>query len=170
MKKSLSYLLPLAAFVLLAIIGIRWLNARNNKTGEIPLSAEGIEISDLTGEEQATLGVMDAKAVELTAPESSKVVAKGEIRVGEKLETTGRTPFTLTAQLPELKTADGYYQVWFEGEKGPKKASRLVREKGGYVLDGAISSEFNSVKVIVSKEKQDDTQIEEVVLEGNLDL
>ncbi len=170
MNKSLSYLLPIAGLLLLAVVGIRWLNARDAQNGQIPLSAEGIEISDLTGEEQSSMGIEDAETTTLSIPESSTVTGKGEIRVGEKIVSTGRTPFTLTTQLPELKATDGFYQVWFEGEKGPKKAMRLVREKAGYVIDGAISSEFEQVKVIVSKEKQDDAQIEEIVLEGNLDL
>lgn len=170
MKKTFSYLLPAAALLLLAVVGIRWLNSRNAQNGQISQSAEGIEITDLTGGEQMTLGVNDAKSISLTVPESSEVTGTGELRLGEKIENSDRIPFTLIAQLPELKADEGFYQVWFEGERGPAKAMRLVREKTGYVVDGALTSQFDQVKVIISKETQDDAQVEEVVLEGNVEL
>lgn len=169
-KVLVSYLLPIAALLLLAIVAFRWLNARNNQNGQINTSPEGIEISDLTGDEQMTLGVNDVQSAPLTVPETVNIIGQGEIRLGEPLVGAQTIPFTITTQLPELTPEEGFYQVWFEGEKGPKKAMRLVREKAGYVGDGAISSEFSELRVMVSHEMQDDNQIEELVLEGIVNL
>lgn len=166
MKKNLSYLFPLVAILVIAILAFRWLNAKPETPGQVSSSAEGIEISDVVSDEERPNGVADVETVEL---ESTSQTAAGEIRLGQPLET-GERVFTLMTNLPDLREDEGKYQVWFEGEKGVKKAMQLVFNKGGYMAEGKLSAEFESVKVIVSQEKTDDTQLEEVLLQGQVNL
>lgn len=175
MKKSFSYILPIAALFVLALLAFRWISSRPNQGSITPTaqSAEGIEINDLTGDEKAPSGMKDAEMVKLTAPESTssamtKAPSAGEIRY--TVDPNDKTRFTVSANLPKLDEKSGFYQLWIEGSKGRKKAMRLEFEKGGYVADGSLSAEFDEVKVIVSKEQTDDDQLEEVVLEGVVPL
>lgn len=164
MQKSLTYLLPLAALLIIAVVGFRWINNRPEPTGEVTENAQGIEISDLTGDESTPSGVVDRETVKL---ESKVQMAQGQIRYNE-IEGD-RIQFTVQGTMPELKENE-HYQLWFEGDKGPKKGSRLIPNKGGYLSEGIVSSEFDTLKVVVSKETNDDNTIEEVVLEGNVTL
>lgn len=164
MQRSLSYLLPLAALLLVAVLGYRWLNNRPSDAGDITQNAEGIEIADLTGDEPTLSGVDDRTTVQL---ESTDDMARGDLRyslVGED-----QVQFSVQATLPELEENE-HYQLWFEGEKGPKKAMKLIPNKGGYLGQGTLSSEFDAIRVMVSKESTDDNTIESVILEGNLEL
>jgi hypothetical protein len=47
---------------------------------------------------------------------------------------------------------------------------QMKEGKGGYVADGLLSVDMNSVKVIVSREKENDSTIETKVLEGTVEL
>lgn len=164
MKRSLSYLLPLAALLLVAVLGFRWLNNRPTSDGDITQNAEGIEISDLTADDPAPEGVADRETVRL---DSKVEMARGDIRYS--LLDEDRVQFSVQSTLPELEEGQ-HYELWFEGEKGPKKAMRLIENKGGYLGQGTLSSEFSNIKVIVSRESTDDNTIEEVMLEGMVEL
>lgn len=170
MKKSLSYVLPIAALVILALLAFRWLSNRPDSGTISPSaeSAEGIEISDVTGEEAAPTGIIDMESTRLTTPESLETPAQGEVRYGKTVDN--KTRFTISADLPKVNDNTEFYQLWIEGDKGRKKAMRLSYEKGGYMAEGELSAEFEQVKVVVSKEITDDDQVEEVQLEGMINL
>lgn len=168
MQKSLSYLLPLVALLILVMLVFRWYNSIRPE-GEVSGSAEGIEITDLTSDDQAPLGVEDSISIPLE-PNEEVGQYQGEIRLGNEPDESGSTPFSISASLPELEDGEGFYQVWFEGEKGRKKAMRLSYKKGGYMGEGKLSSEFTSLKMTISKEMNDDDEIEEVMMEGTVNL
>lgn len=172
MKKALSYALPAAALIILVLLAFRWLSNRPNSgmISDTAQSAEGIEINDLTNDTVKPTGISDMESVQLSEPDNAMdtTPVQGEIRYAPLKDDTTR--FTVSADLPELKTDEGFYQLWVEGEKGRKKAMKLVVGKGGYMAEGALSSEFNQVKVIISKEKVDDDTVEEVKLEGTVNL
>lgn len=168
MQKSLSYVLPIAALAILAFLAFRWLRTQPAAPqGSISESAEGIEISDLTGDETRPTGMVDQQTVKLNQATSSAVPQQGEVRYNKT--TDDKTQFTVSADLPELKSGE-FYQLWVEGDKGRKKAMKLVYEKGGYMTEGTLSSEFDQVKVIISKETKDDEELETVQLEGTINL
>jgi hypothetical protein len=169
MNKTLSYVLPIVALAILAFLAFRWMRSQPN-TGSITPnaeSAEGIEISDLTGDETRPTGMADQQTTRMSQPENAETPAQGTVRYGTTDDN--KTNFTVTADLEE-PAAGEFYQLWIEGEKGRKKAMRLVYEKGGFMTEGALSAEFDQVKFIISKEKTDDDQIEEVQLEGTINL
>lgn len=171
MKKQLSYVLPLAALAILAFLAFRWMRSQPGNPGSITPnaeSAEGIEISDLTGNEAKPTGMKDQQSAKMTQPEDITTPGQGTMRYGTTAD--GKTSFTVSADLPELKSGEGFYQLWIEGDKGRKKAMKLVFEKGGYMTEGALSAEFDQVKMIISKETKDDDQLEQVQLEGTINL
>ena len=174
MKKSLSYALPAAALIILVLLAFRWLSNRPGNQGAISdtaQSAEGIEINDLTNDTARPTGIVDMESVKLNTPvnaTASAVPVQGEVRYAPLSDDSTR--FTISADLPELKASDEFYQLWVEGAKGRKKAMKLTLGKAGYIAEGALSSEFDQVKVIISKEKKDDEQIEDVQLEGTVNL
>ncbi len=171
MKKPLSYVLPTIALVIIVFLAFRWLRGANNQGSITPTaeSAEGIQISDLTGDEEKPTGMKDQEVVKLTQPSpAAQVPEQGEVRYSPSSDN--KTQFTVSADLPELKDDSSFYQLWVEGDKGRKKAMRLVYEKGGYITGGSLSSEFDKVKVIISKETKDDDEMEEVQLEGTINL
>jgi len=169
MKKALSFLFPLAALLLIAILAFRWMtNKPAAPQGSISQSAEGIEISDFTDDDLSPQGVEDMESVKLSSP-TGEASAQGQIRYAQD-EANNKTQFTVAATLPELNADEGFYQLWFEGDKGRKKAMKLVIGKGGFMGEGALTSDFDTVKVLISKEKVDDDTLEELRLEGTLDL
>lgn len=173
MKKTLSYALPAAALIILVLLAFRWLSNRpnNGMISDTAQSAEGIEINDLTDDSEKPTGITDMETVKLNEPANatdSVSPVQGEIRYAPLADDSTR--FTISADLPDLKTDEGFYQLWVEGEKGRKKAMKLVVGKGGYMAEGSLSSDFDSVKVIISKEKVDDDKIEDVKLEGTVNL
>lgn len=170
MKKSLSYVLPLLALLVLGLLAFRWLSNKpgNGTIPETAESAEGIEINDVTGDQAKPQGIADMESTKLTSPSTVKTPEQGEVRYGKTSDD--KTRFTISADLPELKDKKEFYQLWIEGEKGRKKAMKLSFEKGGYMAEGNLSSEFKQVKVIISKEKNDDAELEEVQLEGTINL
>ncbi|MEO8581942.1 MAG: hypothetical protein ABI425_05215 [Patescibacteria group bacterium] len=171
MKKSMSYVLPLAALAILGFLAFRWLRSEPGNPGSISPtaeSAEGIEISDLTGNESKPTGMVDTQRVKLTQTTPSETPEQGEVRYSKTDDNATR--FTVSADLPELKDNSSFYQLWMEGDKGRKKAMKLSFEKGGYVSEGVLSSNFDEVKIIISKETKDDDQMEEVQLEGTINL
>lgn len=174
MKKSLSYALPAAALIILVLLAFRWLSNRPGPGGAISdtaQSAEGIEINDLTNDTQRPTGIADMESVKLNTPANATASAapvQGEVRYAPMADDSTR--FNVSADLPELKAGSEFYQLWVEGEKGRKKAMKLSLGKAGYIAEGALSSEFDQVKVIISKERVDDEQIEDVQLEGTINL
>lgn len=164
MNKSLSYLLPLGAGLLLAVLAFRWFSDRPAPTGDISQNAEGIEIRDVVDDQTSPEGVADRDVVQL---ESENEMASGEIRYS--LTDNNDLGFSVQASLPELSEGQ-IYQLWFEGERGARKAVQLQPHKGGYLGEGLLSSEFRELKVIVSRETTDDNTIEEVMLGGTISI
>jgi hypothetical protein len=164
MQKTLSYLIPLGALLIVVILAYRWVKNTPPQGAITPAaeSAEGIEITDVTGNETSPLGVVDSTVVKLNPTTQTEPVS-GEVRYSETTPEAVR--FTVFANLPEL-TIGQVYQLWIEGEKGRKKAMRLEVGKGGYFAEGNLTADFNQVKFIVSKEVKDDDQLEEVLLDG----
>ena len=169
MKKSFSYLLPFFLLLVTAILVFRWLQSR--PTGlDINGATEGIEISDLTGDEVSPLGSSDAQKVNLSPiNEESSEPMTGEIRYTASNDGS-KTNFTVFTMLPELSTGEGSYQVWFEGDKGRTKAMKLHFAKGGYLGEGSISSDFDEVNVLISQEQVDDNTVEKELLSGTIQL
>jgi hypothetical protein len=163
MKKILPYIFPAVAVLLVIFLGYRWYSSQTAKSGEISPFGEGVQIEDLSTNDQTNLikGVGDYKTVEL----SGEGEAMGEIRYELK---DGKARFSIMAYLPEL--TEGSYEVWLkkEGSEEVKKAFALEAGKGGFVGSAAIDESLLPVEVIVSRELRPDLTLEQVVLRGTL--
>lgn len=166
MKKFLPFVFPLVALLIVLFLGYRWYNSKTNRPeGKISEFAEGVKIEDLSDAKVNQLntkkGIADTNRVELKGTDQ----AKGEVRYEIK---DGKVSFTVLADLEELK--EGRYQVWLKQVDGEakKKAFALEYTKGGYIGSAAISADTLPFTVLISKEKNDDDQIELPVLSGTL--
>lgn len=73
---------------------------------------------------------------------------------------------TVLADLPDLSSGE-YYEAWTVQGDQTVSLGTLRLAKGGYMLETEVSDTFENATVVVSREKQNDTQIEEKVLEGS---
>jgi hypothetical protein len=163
MKKFYPYILPTIALIIVGFLAYRWYDLRTQRDGEITPFAEGVEIENLseTEADRVIRGVGDFE----TAPLSGSGEAQGNIRYEIKDD---KVSFSVTADLPELES--GQYQVWLQDIDGKSrsKAFSLVMGKGGYMGSGALSADTVPFDVVVSQENTDDSEIEEVVLQGTV--
>lgn len=161
MNKYLPFVFPLAALVIVLFLAFRWFSMRNEQPA--PTIGEGVEIEDLTPEEESVLqGTGDFQQVTLEnqATESAEP-AQGALRyeIGDE-----RVRFSVLANLPA--PAEGFYQAWIKTGNSEQKAFRLEPNKGGYMGTAAISQDAIPFEVIVSLETQDDNTLEQEMLRG----
>lgn len=161
LEKLTPYIFPTIALLIVVFLTFRWYNMRTDRNGEVSPFAEGVEIENLTESELSSVlkGTKDLKTVKMIA--NSDVT--GEIRYEIK---NGRVLFTVNAQLPE---EDGVaYQVWLKSldKDDYRRAFVLDYGKAGFYGSAALSEEVLPFEVVVSKELNNDEQLEEVLLTG----
>jgi hypothetical protein len=192
MKRYLPYVFPAAALLVVVFLTYRWYSHNTTGIGQISEFAEGIEIEELSEQEQSnvTLGVGDIKTVTLKTESvssqgenpqgdasmnedsQSEVSAKiaeivkaatGQVRY-EIIED--RIRFSVSSTLPTLET--GFYQVWLKAVDSDaiKKAFVLTMSKAGYMGSAAISAETLPFEVLVSYELEDTAQPTNTILKG----
>lgn len=161
MKKIYPYILPTIALFIVALLAFRWYNIRTQRDGEITPFGEGVEIENLSEveAERVLKGVGDFE----TAPLSGTGEVQGQVRYEIKDD---KVSFSVSADLPEL--TEGQYQVWLQDVDGKSRSKAFVlgMGKGGYMGSAALDANTLPFEVVVSAEKTDDSEIEEVVLKG----
>jgi hypothetical protein len=166
-KDFLPFIFPLAAIVLVMILAVRWYRLRNDQVGQISEFAEGVEIENLTESERDKVikGASEGAKTDLQKTNEKDDIV-GEVRY-ELSE--GKVLFTVNADLPILDA--GMYQVWLKDPKSEsiKKAFVLEETKGGYTGSAAIAESALPFEVVVTREKNNDDAMEEVVLRGTIE-
>ncbi|NCN45379.1 MAG: hypothetical protein COU63_01495 [Candidatus Pacebacteria bacterium CG10_big_fil_rev_8_21_14_0_10_36_11] len=161
MKKFYPYIFPAAALLFVFFLLFRWYNLRTQREGMTSLLSDGVKIENLEPAEATGFlkGTKDFKTENLEGAGADL----GEVRYEVK---DGKVSFTVSAVLPKLST--GKYQVWLKetDSEGKRKAMVLEYSKGGYVGSASISSSTLPFEIIVSKEMNDDAQLEEILLKG----
>jgi hypothetical protein len=164
MKKYIPFIFPAIALIIVLFLGYRWYSAQTVKPeGKIDMS-EGMKIDELSAEEMKKLqgsGSKDLPSVELQGEGESMGRVRYEIR-GDKVS------FSVTAELAAL--TEGKYQVWLKrtDSETPVKAFVLEEGKAGYIGSGSVDASLLPFEVIVSKEMNDDNQVETTVLRGTI--
>lgn len=175
MKQFLPYIFPAAALLVVIFLTFRWYSQNTTGIGQISEFAEGVEIEQLTDDEQAIVsrGLGDIKTVQLervdkgdltaesdleTATESALVEesskyagATGQVRY-EVVD--GRVRFSVIASLPYLsENTTTVYQVWLKdvNSDAVRKAFVLEYSKAGYVGSAAISADTLPFEVMISE-------------------
>lgn len=182
MKRYLPYVFPAAALLVVVFLTYRWYSHNTTGVGQISEFAEGVEIEELSDEEQTSVsrGVGDIQTVQLqtvtredaeeteTDEEASEVdeiaaTATGQVRY-EIVD--GRVRFSVMATLPEQDL--GYYQVWLKavGSDAIRKAFLLELSKSGFMGSAAISADTLPFEVVVSYELGDATTPSNTLLTG----
>lgn len=163
MKKFYPYILPTIALVIVVLLAFRWYNLRTQRDGEITPFGEGVEIENLSEVEadRVLRGVGDFETAPLTGSEE----AQGQVRYEVKDD---KVNFSVTADLPQPES--GHYQVWLQDAEETSRSKAFVLEmgKGGYMGSAAIDASKRPFDVVVSLEKTDDSNIEEVILKGSV--
>lgn len=162
MKKLLPFVFPLVALIIVLFLAVRWYNTQTTHSQEkIADFGDTIKMEDLPQPDQNNIRQMskDVKTIDLQQDN----IAQGQIRYEVK---DGKAQFTIAADLPLLSA--GVYQVWFQPVNGDakKKAFVLVNSKGGYMGSAAISANALPVKIVVTKEMQNDDVMETVLMSG----
>lgn len=164
MKKYIPFIFPALALAIVVFLGYRWYTSQTMKSdGQISEFGEGVQIEDLSTDQVNKLkptGAKDIPSIELTGEGE----AAGQVRY-ELAE--GKVAFTVSADLAAPKAGE-FYQVWLKevGGESKKKAFKLEFGKGGYVGWGAVSEDTLPFEVVVTKETNDDDQLEVVQLSG----
>jgi hypothetical protein len=163
MKKYIPFIFPAIALLIVLFLGYRWYTAQTVKP-DGKITDEAIEVEQLSSDEVRNLqnGSKDLPSVELKGSDD----AMGQVRY----EVSGdRVSFTITANLPEL--TEGMYQVWvrqLDSDK-PSKAFVLDDGKAGYTGSASVGANMMPFEVIVSRETNNDDQIETTVLTGTIE-
>jgi hypothetical protein len=184
MKRYLPYVFPAAALLVVVFLTYRWYSHNTTGVGQISEFAEGVEIEELSDEEQTSVsrGVGDIQTVQLqpvtqeedseegteTDEESSEInemtaTATGQVRY-EIVD--GRVRFSVMATLPEQDL--GYYQVWLKAVDSDaiRKAFLLELSKSGFMGSAAISADTLPFEVVVSYEMGDAANPSNTLLTG----
>lgn len=164
MKKVLPFVFPAIALLIIMFLAYRWYSLRTQRTPEISRFGEGVEIENLSNDEQSSVlrGVGDYKKVTLSA-EDEKATATGEVRY----ETSDdKVKFSVVANLP--KPTKGSYQVWLKQVDGEviKPAFSLQLLKGGYIGSAALDVDALPFEVVITQEETTDSTPEHVLLRG----
>lgn len=162
MKKYIPFVFPALALAIVIFLGYRWYSAQTMKSnGQISEFGEGVEIEDLSSDQLNKLKATGAKDVP-SVPLTGEVEGTGQVRYEL---ADDKVAFTVSADLAAPKSGE-FYQVWLKEVDGEskKKAFKLEFGKGGYVGWGAVSKDTMPFEVVVSKETNDDDQIEAVQL------
>lgn len=161
MKKYYPYVFPALALLVVGVLAFRWYNMRTQRDGQITTFGEGVEIENLSESDADRIlrGVGDYK----TATLSGEGETQGQVRYEIKDD---KVNFSVIADLPALEA--GNYQVWLQDADGLSKSKAFVLEvgKGGFMGSGSLDAEKMPFEVVVSVEKTDDSEMEEVVLKG----
>jgi hypothetical protein len=166
MKKLLPFVFPLIAFGIVIFLAVRWYNAKAHRTdGLISDSADSVKVENLSPSQidQLKKPAKDQKTVELKGNGQVRGQVRYEIR-------DKKVSFSVYADLPVLKSGDGFYQVWLQQPTGtiPHKAFTLSDTKSGFTGSAAVSADMLPVDVIVSQELKDDDSIENILLRGTV--
>ncbi|MBW7944766.1 hypothetical protein H3C70_05215 [Patescibacteria group bacterium] len=162
MKKYIPFVFPALALAIVVFLGYRWYTSQTMRSnGQITDFAQGVEVEELSTEQVDKLkptGAQDIPSVEMTGEGETAGQVRYEI-------ADGKVAFTVSADLA-APTGGSFYQVWLKevGGESKKKAFRLEAGKGGFVGWGAISADTLPFEVVVSREINDDDQLEETVL------
>ena len=180
MKRYLPFVFPAAAVLVVVFLTYRWYSHNTTGVGQISEFAEGVEIEELTDDEQINVnrGVGDISTVQLqpvmqTSQEGEAdseddtndmtSTASGQVRY----ETVdGKVRFSIMAALPEPEM--GQYQVWLKAVDSDaiRKAFTLEMGKGGYMGSAAISANTLPFEVLVSLESGESTIPSNILLRG----
>jgi len=180
MKKYVPFVFPAAAVLVVVFLTYRWYSHNTTGVGQISEFAEGIEIEELTTDEQSGVmrGVGDISTIDLTpeqpksdqptsSPAASPAPAvRGQVRYEI---AAGKVRFSVNAALPEL--TDGTYQVWLKDVAADafKKAFVLEMGKAGYMGSAAIDEETLPFEVVVSREVTQANAPSDVLLRGTIE-
>jgi len=167
MKKYLPFVFPAIALLIVIFLIFRFVtnNSGQDQGGDIAEFGEGVQIGQLTDTEQQEVlrGTGDFQTVQM---DSTNEEALGQIRY--ELTEDGRVLFSVMAGLPQLDR--GMYQVWLESLEGDqvRKAFNLKFSKGGFNGSAGIAADTLPFRVVVSRELNDDNQIEQRLLEATI--
>ncbi|MFH2118557.1 MAG: hypothetical protein ABII10_02385 [Candidatus Paceibacterota bacterium] len=166
MKRIYPYIFPAVALLFVFFLLFRWYNLRTQREAMTSLLNEGVKIEQLTAEDALGLisGVGDYETVDLIGEDPTHL---GEIRYELR---DNELLFSVFTTLPAPGT--GSYQVWLRQTEGnaQRKAFRLTESKGGYMGSGALDASTLPLEVIVSHELTDDGLLEEVLLQGTIEV
>ncbi|MBW7955290.1 hypothetical protein H3C66_01000 [Patescibacteria group bacterium] len=166
MKKYIPFIFPALALAIVVFLGYRWYTSQTARpTGQISDFGEGVEIEELSSEQLDKLkvtGAQDVPSVNLTGDAEGVGQVRYEI-------ADGKVAFTISAALPAPKAGE-LYQVWLKDADSEDRQKAFVLEagKGGYVGWGAVPEDTLPFEVIVTKETNNDDQLEEVQLRGTI--
>ncbi len=163
MKKFIPFIFPAAAAAIVLLLAFRWYSMKTNQPDENQsLFTEGVQIENLTESEIESVvkGTGDYKSIQMSAEDEG---AMGDIRYEIK---DGKVVLSVMATLDDM--ADGQYQVWFKEVAGDaiRKAFVLEMNKGGYMGSASVPSDVLPFEVLVSKEMNNDDQMEELLLKA----
>lgn len=177
MKKYLPFVFPAAAMLVVVFLTYRWYSHNTTGVGQITEFAEGIEIEQLTDDEQSIVGrgAADVSTVTLESVGRDSDVegdeelaqisdtATGQVRYEIQDE---RVRFSVIATLPE--TEMGFYQVWLKAidSDAVRRAFILEMTKAGFQGSAAISADTLPFEVIVSLEKLETDSPSNTLLRG----
>lgn len=184
MKRYLPYVFPAAAMLVVVFLTYRWYSQNTAGIGQITEFAEGVEIEELSEEEQTSVfrGVGDIQTLQLqpatkddqtesqsdqVAPEIAELTATATGQVRYEI-VDGRVRFSVMAALPEQDL--GYYQVWLKAVDSDaiRKAFLLELSKSGFMGSAAISADTLPFEVIVSYEKSEVSVPSNTLLTGKI--
>lgn len=173
MKRFLPFIFPAAALLVILFLIYRWYSHNTAGIGQISEFAEGIEIEELSDDEQSSVikGLGDISTVTLEAVSQTEGDQEAMSSMSGQVRyeiTDGKVRFSVTAMLPELET--GFYQVWLKAvdSDAVRRAFRLELSKAGYIGSAAISEDTLPFEVIVSREISDVNAPSNTVLKGLL--
>jgi hypothetical protein len=164
-RQAALFLLPIVVLILIgAVVGVRWWRSQTPTASPspIPLVSETSDLSDEEAELIKKANLSEKETVTLKKVNGADAV--GAVKVSEN-----RNSLTVAATLPMLKTGE-MYQVWLKAKDGSMlKIGVLSYGKGGYMLDYRSAAPLPSDAVIVvSRETNNDSNAETILLEGML--
>lgn len=161
LEKYTPYILPLLAFIFVAVMFIRWYGGKTANKPEGSLISDNLQVSSLSQDEEESIvkGTADFSSADMIGIGE----ASGEVRyqlIGEKLN------FTVTANLPDGEEA---YAVWLKEIDGDarKKVFMLEYSKAGYIGSASVPADVLPVEVVVSSES--DLSLEDAVLRAMIE-
>ena len=168
MKKYTSYILPAVIILFAFSLIFRWFRGRQLADQSLSEYGEGIKIEDLTETELSDVlkGGGDFEELELEqSPETSVEQSSGMIRYEIKDD---KVKLSVMSSLP--KPESSLYQVWLRtlDDSTLQRIFILEENKGGYMGTAAVSAELLPFEIIVSREQQTDSKLEEVILRGSI--
>lgn len=160
-EQYLPYVLPLLAFIFVAVMFIRWYGGKTANKPEGSLISDNLQVTSLSQDEEESIvkGTADYASTDMIGLGE----ASGEVRyqlIGEKLN------FTVTVNLPDGQEA---YAVWLKEVNGEarKKVFMLEYSKAGYIGSASVPADVLPVEVVVTSES--DLTLEDAVLRAMIE-